>query len=107
MQFLILIFLMMHLSQGADMVTVSPEDPEEAVRFLIWFRNETTLSVLGQGNTSASVDTRYKISIDPPDAEQNEVYVDESTGKLKMVCKKKTKFKLCIYNLFKIYDMIT
>ena len=88
MQSLILILLMMHLSQGTDMVTVSPEDPEEAVRFLIWFRNETNLSVLGQGNNSTSADTKYKISIDPPDAEQNEAYVDESTGKLKIICKK-------------------
>ena len=72
MQSLILILLTMHLSQGAKLI--------------VWFRNETTLSVLGQANSSTSADTKYKISIDPPDAEQNEVYVaGESTGKLKMV----------------------
>ena len=85
MQSLILILLMMHLSQGADMVTIS----EETVQLIVWFRNETTLSVLGQANSSTSADTKYKISIDPPDAEQNEVNVGESTGKLKMICKKK------------------
>ena len=68
MQSLILILLMMHLSQG---------------RLIVWFRNQTTLSVLGQANSSGSVETKYKLSIDPPDAEQNEIYVGNSTGKLK------------------------
>ena len=72
LQSLILILLMVHMSQGADMVTSSPEDPEEAAKFIIWFRNETTLSVL---SSPAGVDTEYKISIDPPDAEQSEIYV--------------------------------
>ena len=69
MQSLILILLTMHLSQGAKLI--------------VWFRNQTTLSVLGQANSSTSADTKYKISIDPPDAEQNEIYVGNSTGKLK------------------------
>ena len=75
MQSLILILLMVHMSQGADMVTSSPEDPEEAAKFIIWFRNETTLKVLWKPSPPAVVDTQYKMSIDPPDAEQSEIYV--------------------------------
>ena len=86
MQSLILILLMMHLSHGADVVTIS----EATAKLIVWFRNQTTLSVLGQqANSSISADTKYKISIYPPDAEQNEVYFGESTGKLKIICKKK------------------
>ena len=38
-------------------------------RFIVWFRNETTLLVLWQPPHPAGVYTDYKVSIDPPEAE--------------------------------------
>ena len=52
--------------------TTKPNTPG---RFIVWFRNETTLLVLWQPPYPAGVYTEYKVSIDPPDAEQSETYV--------------------------------
>jgi len=52
--------------------TTKPNTPG---RFIVWFRNETTLLVLWQPPYPAGVYTDYKVSIDPPDAELSETYV--------------------------------
>jgi len=52
--------------------TTKPNTPG---RFLVWFRNETTLMVLWQPPHPSGVFTDYKVSIDPPDAEISETYV--------------------------------
>ena len=52
--------------------TTKPNTPG---RFIVWFRNETTLLVLWQPPYPAGVYTDYKVSIDPPDAENSETYV--------------------------------
>ena len=52
--------------------TTKPNTPG---RFIVWFRNETTLLVLWQPPYPAGVYTDYKVSIDPPDAEISETYV--------------------------------
>lgn len=52
--------------------TTKPNTPG---RFIVWFRNETTLLVLWQPPYPAGVYTDYKVSIDPPNAEVSETYV--------------------------------
>jgi receptor-type tyrosine-protein phosphatase beta len=52
--------------------TTQPNTPG---RFIVWFRNETTLLVLWQPPYPAGVYSDYKVSIDPPDAEVSETYV--------------------------------
>ncbi len=52
--------------------TTKPNTPG---RFIVWFRNETTLLVLWQPPYPAGVYTDYKVSIDPGDAELSETYV--------------------------------
>jgi cadherin 5 type 2 (VE-cadherin) len=52
--------------------TTKPNTPG---RFIVWFRNETTLLVLWQPPYPAGIYTDYKVSIDPPDAEVSETYV--------------------------------
>ncbi|CAB4065344.1 PTPRB [Lepeophtheirus salmonis] len=52
--------------------TTTPNTPG---RFIVWFRNETTLLVLWQPPYPAGVYTDYKVSIDPSDAEISETYV--------------------------------
>ena len=49
--------------------------PNTVGRFIVWFRNETTLLILWQPPDPAGVYTDYKVSIDPPDAELSETYV--------------------------------
>ena len=52
--------------------TTKPNTPG---RFIVWFRNETTLLVLWQPPYPAGVYTDYKVSIDPPDAELSTTFV--------------------------------
>ena len=52
--------------------TTKPNTPG---RFIVWFRNETTLLILWQPPHPAGVYTDYKVSIDPPDAELSEFFV--------------------------------
>jgi len=49
--------------------------PNTPGRFIVWFRNETTLLVLWQPPYPPGIYTDYKVSIDPPDAEVSETYV--------------------------------
>lgn len=49
--------------------------PNTPGRFIVWFRNETTLLVLWQPPYPAGYYTDYKVSIDPDDALRSETYV--------------------------------
>ena len=53
--------------------------PNTPGRFIVWFRNETTLLVLWQPPYPAGVYSDYKVSIDPKDAEVSETYVGKET----------------------------
>lgn len=52
--------------------TTKPNTPG---RFIVWFRNETTLLVLWQPPYPAGYYTDYKVSIKPEDAKESELYV--------------------------------
>jgi len=52
--------------------TTKPNTPG---RFIVWFRNETTLLVLWQPPYPAGFYTDYKVSINPEDANTSELYV--------------------------------
>ncbi|XP_046673294.1 tyrosine-protein phosphatase 10D isoform X3 [Homalodisca vitripennis] len=54
--------------------TTKPNTPG---KFIVWFRNETTLLVLWQPSYPASIYTHYKVSIDPPDAQESVLYVEK------------------------------
>ncbi|XP_051172997.1 tyrosine-protein phosphatase 10D-like isoform X1 [Leptopilina boulardi] len=53
--------------------TTKPNTPG---KFIVWFRNETTLLVLWQPPYPAGIYTHYKVSIDPPDAIEPVLYVE-------------------------------
>lgn len=53
-------------------LTTRPNTPG---RFIVWFRNETTLLVLWQPPYPPGIYSEYKVSIDPRDAEVSETYV--------------------------------
>lgn len=52
-------------------------EPNTPGKFIVWFRNETTLLVLWQPSYPASIYTHYKVSIDPPDAVESVLYVEK------------------------------
>ncbi|KAH1020912.1 hypothetical protein HUJ04_010501 [Dendroctonus ponderosae] len=54
--------------------TTKPNTPG---KFIVWFRNETTLLVLWQPPYPAAIYTHYKVSIDPPDANDSILYVEK------------------------------
>ncbi|XP_076252451.1 protein tyrosine phosphatase 10D isoform X4 [Rhynchophorus ferrugineus] len=54
--------------------TTKPNTPG---KFIVWFRNETTLLVLWQPPYPAAIYTHYKVSIDPPDANDFVLYVEK------------------------------
>ena len=56
--------------------TTKPNTPG---KFIVWFRNETTLLVLWQPPYPAGYYTDYKVSIKPEDANQSELYVQRET----------------------------
>ncbi|XP_050434871.1 tyrosine-protein phosphatase 10D-like isoform X2 [Adelges cooleyi] len=53
--------------------TTKPSTPG---KFIVWFRNETTLLVLWQPSYPASVFTHYKVSVEPPDSPESVLYVE-------------------------------
>ncbi|XP_037089578.1 tyrosine-protein phosphatase 10D-like [Pollicipes pollicipes] len=57
-------------------VTTVPNTPG---RFIVWFRNETTMLVLWQPPYPAGIYSKYKVSIDPPDAPDS-VFLVEKEG---------------------------
>ncbi|XP_071558578.1 tyrosine-protein phosphatase 10D isoform X5 [Temnothorax nylanderi] len=54
--------------------TTKPNTPG---KFIVWFRNETTLLVLWQPPYPAGIYTHYKVSIDPSDAIESVLYVEK------------------------------
>ncbi|BET01485.1 protein-tyrosine phosphatase 10d [Nesidiocoris tenuis] len=54
--------------------TTKPNTPG---KFIVWFRNETTLLVLWQPSYPPSIYTHYKVSIEPPDAAESMLYVEK------------------------------
>ncbi|KAL1506354.1 hypothetical protein ABEB36_005735 [Hypothenemus hampei] len=54
--------------------TTKPNTPG---KFIVWFRNETTLLVLWQPPYPAAIYSHYKVSIDPPDANDSILYVEK------------------------------
>ncbi|XP_077287900.1 protein tyrosine phosphatase 10D isoform X2 [Arctopsyche grandis] len=54
--------------------TTKPNTPG---KFIVWFRNETTLLVLWQPPYPAGTYSHYKVSIDPPDALDSVLYVEK------------------------------
>ncbi|CAM1318251.1 Uncharacterised protein g6905 [Pycnogonum litorale] len=54
--------------------TTKPNTPG---RFIVWFRNETTLLVLWQPPYPSGIFSRYKVSINPPDALQSVILVEK------------------------------
>lgn len=52
-------------------------EPNTPGKFIVWFRNETTLLVLWQPPYPAGAYTHYKVSIQPPDARDAELYVEK------------------------------
>lgn len=56
--------------------TTKPNTPG---RFIVWFRNETTLLVLWQPPYPAGIFDQYRVSITPEDAVQSVLHVDKET----------------------------
>ncbi|XP_039746101.1 tyrosine-protein phosphatase 10D-like isoform X2 [Pararge aegeria] len=54
--------------------TTKPNTPG---KFIVWFRNETTLLVLWQPPYPPGAYTHYKVSIEPRDARDSELYVEK------------------------------
>ncbi|XP_069691312.1 tyrosine-protein phosphatase 10D isoform X2 [Periplaneta americana] len=54
--------------------TTKPNTPG---KFIVWFRNETTLLVLWQPPYPPGIYTHYKVSIDPTDALESTLYVEK------------------------------
>ena len=52
-------------------------EPNTPGKFIVWFRNETTLLVLWQPPYPAAIYSHYKVSIDPPDANDSILYVEK------------------------------
>lgn len=52
-------------------------EPNTPGKFIVWFRNETTLLVLWQPPYPAGIYTHYKVSIEPPDAIESVLYVEK------------------------------
>ncbi|KAK1120751.1 Tyrosine-protein phosphatase 10D, partial [Melipona bicolor] len=51
--------------------------PNTPGKFIVWFRNETTLLVLWQPPYPAGIYSHYKVSIDPADAIESVLYVEK------------------------------
>lgn len=58
----------------ASFILIEPNTPG---KFIVWFRNETTLLVLWQPPYPAGIYTHYKVSIDPADAIESVLYVEK------------------------------
>lgn len=61
----------LHISTN---VTTRPNNPG---RFIVWFRNETTLLVLWQPPYPPGYFSHYKVSIEPMDAQESVLYVEK------------------------------
>lgn len=56
---------------------VLASEPNTPGKFIVWFRNETTLLVLWQPPYPAGIYTHYKVSIEPADAIDSVLYVEK------------------------------
>lgn len=54
--------------------TTKPNTPG---KFIVWFRNETTLLVLWQPSIPSSIYSHYKVTIEPEDALESSLYVEK------------------------------
>ena len=67
--------------EGRDSETAAVQNfttrPNTPGRFIVWFRNETTLLVLWQPPYPAGIYSNYKVSIDPPDAVESTLDVEK------------------------------
>jgi receptor-type tyrosine-protein phosphatase beta len=54
-------------------------EPNTPGKFIVWFRNETTLLVLWQPPYPAGIYTYYKVSIDPQDAAESVLYIEKES----------------------------
>lgn len=52
-------------------------EPNTPGRFIVWFRNETTLLVLWQPPYPSGIFDKYRVSIAPEDAMQSELLVNK------------------------------
>lgn len=52
-------------------------EPNTPGKFIVWFRNETTLLVLWQPPYPAGIYKHYKVSIEPPDAIDSVLFVEK------------------------------
>lgn len=52
-------------------------EPNTPGKFIVWFRNETTLLVLWQPPYPAAIYSHYKVSIEPPDSNESVLYVEK------------------------------
>lgn len=62
---------------GTDIFILLSAEPNTPGKFIVWFRNETTLLVLWQPPYPAGIYTHYKVSIEPPDALESVLYVEK------------------------------
>lgn len=62
---------------SSNALHLSFTEPNTPGKFIVWFRNETTLLVLWQPPYPAGIYTHYKVSIDPPDALESVLYVEK------------------------------
>ncbi|XP_068211169.1 tyrosine-protein phosphatase 10D-like isoform X2 [Palaemon carinicauda] len=53
--------------------------PNAPGRFIVWYRNETTMLVLWQPPYPAGIYSHYKVSIDPKDAQESVLTVDKAS----------------------------
>lgn len=53
------------------------QEPNTPGKFIVWFRNETTLLVLWQPPYPAGIYGLYRVSIDPNDAQEPILYVEK------------------------------
>lgn len=59
------------------LIVIIFSEPNTPGKFIVWFRNETTLLVLWQPPYPVGIYTHYKVSIDPPDAVESVLYVEK------------------------------
>ncbi|XP_034825166.1 tyrosine-protein phosphatase 10D [Maniola hyperantus] len=71
-------FTLLHDKESAAYASFNfTTKPNTPGKFIVWFRNETTLLVLWQPPYPPGAYTHYKVSIEPQDARDSELYVEK------------------------------
>ncbi|KAJ0179625.1 hypothetical protein K1T71_005337 [Dendrolimus kikuchii] len=71
-------FTLLHDKESAAYTSTNfTTKPNTPGKFIVWFRNETTLLVLWQPPYPPGAYTHYKVSIEPRDARDSELYVEK------------------------------